>query len=208
MNRLISLLVLSAGLLVVVACGGEASPTPAATLAPTATASPSATPTIDPGIDKLTEESFRALLSLEDVEGVLVTNVPLNTGFINYREMAASVDPAQVVNMDSWYGLTFQTEDGMNGMTLMVVDFDSESSAQDHFELVTTETPELEIIASTLGDAFAEFEFNAQGIGSVLVFIKGDKAIQLHTSITEGQQPLVSLEGLEQLAGIVDQKLG
>ena len=93
-------------------------------------------------------------------------------------------------------------------MTLTVVDFDSPASAQDHFEVVTTETPGIESMEPPIGDASAKVEFNAQGIGSVLVFIKGDKVIQLHTSMPEEQQPLVSLEGLEQIAVMVEGKLG
>ena len=153
------------------ACTSEA-PTPTVTVAPTATKAPTATPTPEPGIDTLTEEIFRALLSVGDVKGGLSADVPLSTEFIDYREMAASVDPAQVVNMDSWYGVSFQTEDGTKGMTFSIVDFDSASSAQDHYEVVKIGTPGIVSMVSPIGDASAEVEVNAQGIGSVLVFIK------------------------------------
>ena len=58
-----------------------------------------------------------------------------------------------------------------------------------------------------IGYASIQVEFNAQGIGSVLVFIQGDKVIQMHTSQPEGEEPLLSLERLEELAELVAGRL-
>ncbi len=159
------------------------------------------------GIKTLTEENFKTLLTVEDVQGVLTSEVPLKTEFYDYKVMTESVDPAQVVNMDSWYGMAFDTEDGMKGLTFSVIDFGSQTSAQDHFEMMTAETPGLEIMSLPIGDASAEVEVNAAGIGSIVVFIKGDKAVQLHTAQPNGEQPLTSLEGLKNLAQTVEAKL-
>jgi len=111
--------------------------------------------------------------------------------------------------MDSFYGLSFQTEDGMKAITLAAIDFDSQASAQNHFENVKSETqePSFDTMDPPIGDASAEVEVNAQGIGSMVVFIKGDKVVQLHTAQPNGEQVLTDLEGLENLAEIVEKKL-
>ena len=153
------------------------------------------------------EEAFKALLTLFDVEKLLTTAVRLNTDVTDFKAMAEVVDPAQVQNMDSFYVLSFQTEDRMKGMTFSVIDFDSEASAQGHFEKVNSETPGMQDMDSPIGDASVEVEVNAQGVGSMLVFIKGDNLVMLHTAQPDDQEPLLSLEGLEELAKVVASRL-
>ena len=153
------------------------------------------------------EEAFKALLTLFDVEKLLTTAVRLNTDVTDFKAMAEVVDPAQVKNMDSFYVLSFQTEDRMKGMTFSAIDFDSEASAQGHFETVKTETPGLQDMDSPIGDASVEVEVSAQGIGSVLVFIQGDVLVMLHTAQPDDQEPLLSLAGLDELAKLVASRL-
>jgi hypothetical protein len=155
----------------------------------------------------LTEDQFKTLLTVEDIESVLTSVVVLNTEFFDYKKPAESVDPAQVVNMDSWYGMGFNTQDGMKSLTFSVIDFDSQTSAQDHFEKTTAQTPGLEIMSLPIGDASAEVEVNAQGIGSIVVSIKGDKFIQLHTAMPVGEEAFVDLEGLEELVRTAESRL-
>ncbi len=155
----------------------------------------------------LTEGRFKAMLTVEDIEGVLTSIVVLDTEFFDYKKTAGAVDPAQVVNMDSWYGMGFDTEDGMKGLTFSLIDFDSQASAQDHFENMRAQTPGLETMSLPIGDISAEVEVNAQGVGSIIVFLKGRKRIQLHTAMPAGEEALVDLEGLEELARIVESRL-
>ena len=161
---------------------------------------------VKPQESKLTEEQFKGLLTIKDVEKVLVSQVELNTKFYDYKKMAESEDPEQVAAMDSFYGLSFQTEDGMKAMTLMAIDFDSTSSAQQHFQKVKIES-ELESMEKPIGDSSFEKELGLEGIGSVVIFLKGDKVIQLHTTMPEGEKPIVDLKGLEELAKKVEEKL-
>ena len=153
------------------------------------------------------EEAFKALLTIFDVEKLLPTATRLNTDFTDFKAMAEGVDPAQVESMDSWYGLVIEAAVGTNGITFTIIDFDSTSSAQDHFEKVETETPGMQEMDSSIGDASMEVKVNAQGIGSILVFVKGDKFVSLHTSQPDDQEPLLSLESLEELAGLVLSRL-
>lgn len=149
------------------------------------------------------EESFRTLLTEEDVRAVLTSAVALTTRFFDYRALAEGVDPAQVEKMDSWYGLSFDAADGTKGVTFSAIDFASTLSAQDHFEKMKSETPGMQEMDPTIGDASIEVEVNTQGIGSMLVFIYGDRVVSLHTTQPDDQEPLVSLAGLEELAELV-----
>ena len=162
---------------------------------------------IDTGIRSPVGQSEANLLTVLDVELLLITPSRLGSELIDYKALAGRVDPAQVENMDSWYGLVIDATGGGPGMTFMVIDFVSQSAAQEHYGIMTAEPDGVVNMTTPIGDVSAEVEFNAQGIGSMLVFIKGDKLVSLHTAQPEGEKPLVSLEGLEQLARLVLSRL-
>ena len=146
-------------------------------------------------------------LLLPDEVAALAGALELTVQYRDQKSAAAAVDPAQVEKIDIWYGLTFEAADGTKGMTFSVIDFDSESSALDHYGTMTSEPSGLQEMSSPIGEASAQVEVNAQGIGSILVFLKGDKVISLHTAQPEGQEPLLSLESLEELAKLVASRL-
>ena len=155
----------------------------------------------------LTEDKFKDLITVEDVETRLTAKVSLKAEFRDYKDMAGRADQSQVEKIDSWYGTTIEAADRGPGMTFSVIDFDSESSAQDHYGTVTAETSALQEMPSPIGDTSSQVEVNAEGIGSMLVFMSGDKVVSMHTAQSEGQSPLVSLEDLEELAALVVSKL-
>ena len=109
--------------------------------------------------------------------------------------------------MDSFFGLSFQTQDGMKAITLTVSDFAYAALEKDPFDKLKSAVPQLEVMDPPVGDASARVEVNAGGIGSTIMFAKGDKSVQLHTAQPNGESPLTSLEGLEQLARIVEKRL-
>ena len=158
-------------------------------------------------VSAITEESFTTLLAEGDVQGVLPTVLPLTTRFYDYKEMAAVSDPSQVENMDSFYGLSFQTEDGAKGVTFSAIDFTSTAAARDHYEKVKSETPGMQDMSPPISDASANVNVDAEGVGSVLIFVKEDKALSFHTARPDGQQSLMSLERLETLAKLVASRL-
>lgn len=159
-----------------------------------------------PNQSSLTEERFKSLLTVQDVQQVLVSQVELNTRFANGEEMAESVDPQQVMAMDCFYSLSFQTNDGMKSMTLTLIDFDSSSAAEQYFQKVKAES-ELESMQEPIGNYSLAKQFNSQGIGSVVIFLKGDKLVQLHTAMPMGEFPIVDLSGLVELANKIEGKL-
>lgn len=133
----------------------------------------------------------------------LASGVELTTTYVDLRSMAANVDPAQIEHMDSFDSLTFATADGSRGLTLTTVKFDSEGAAADHLESVTSETPGLRDLSVKIGDASFISEVNESGVGSFLVFRKGEWVVTLHTAQPDGTTPLVDLAGVEALALIV-----
>ena len=58
-----------------------------------------------------------------------------------------------------------------------------------------------------IGDVSGQVEVNAGGIGSMIVFMSGDKLVSMHTAQPRGQAPLLSLDDLEELATLVVNKL-
>ena len=162
----------------------------------------------------LTEQDVMALLTVEDVSAV-TTEVPFSAGLDDLKEAVGADDP-QFANIDSLYVLGFADADSTKRLTIAFTDFDSESAALEQFNMLKSETPELQAksgtpelqdMAPSIGDASAQREVNALGLGSVLVFKKRDKVIQFHTSLPEDQQPLVSLVGLQELARLVASRL-
>lgn len=150
------------------------------------------------------EEAFSGLLTLSDVEPLLAAPVRLGIELTDFKKMAEEVDPAQVVNIDSWYGLDIGATGSGASMTFSVIDFVSPSAALEHYGTVKEGMLSM---TTPIGDASAKIEVNAQGIGSMVVFIAGDRVVSLHTAQAEGAEPLVPLEGLEDLADLVASRL-
>ena len=200
---LILLLGLTIAAITASACIGEK---PDPTLIPIATLSPA--PTTDTATS-LTENSIRRLLTIGDVEKVLTTVVPLMTQLYDYKKQLASADKARASNldMDGFFGLSFQTPDGMKAITVTVSDPTYTASVKDQFDKLRFSIPKLEVMEDPVGDASARAEVNVGGIGSTILFVKGDKSVQLHTTQPDSESPLTSLDGLERLARIVAQRL-
>jgi hypothetical protein len=159
-----------------------------------------------PQVNKFTEEGFKSLLVEKDIERVLDSQVNITTTFIDYKKMMESTNSNDVIHINSFYGLSFQTQDGMKSITFAVMDFDSISSARQQFQKMMNES-ELVKMKTSIGDSSLEKEYNSNGIGSVVAFIKGYKVIQLHTAMPDNEKPLTNLKGLEELAKIVDERL-
>lgn len=154
----------------------------------------------------ITEEQFRKLLTVEDVENVLVSGAELNVTFYDYKKLTESTNPQQVANMNSFYGLSFQADGGISSLTFSVIDFDSQTPSDNHYEKMILDTPGLENMALPIGDSSAEVEVNTQGIGSIIVFIAGDRIVSFHTTMSEGKSPIVDLNALDELARLVDER--
>ena len=158
-------------------------------------------------IGTLTLDSFTALLTLEEVEEVLKIDVPLRRKTRDLKKMSEATDPEQAATIDSAYMLTFEAEYGFRSVTFGAFDFVSEALAREYFARFKEETPGAIEETIVIGDSAVLVRVDSNGIGSALMFIKGDKTVSLHTTRQDGDQPLIDPEGLQQLASRVARRL-
>ena len=222
------LAILSLVLLAGAACGSDAvdAPTPTAGPTATATAEPTPSPTVAPatstpepkpsptseptavplGDSGLSEQDFVALLTTDDLVGL--GDATIGTEIMNFRALAEGVDPAQVEHIESWYGLSINGSEAGSQASLAVMDFDTESAAKAHYDLVSNEAPGLVATDPLVGLASVGVEINASGIGSIFTAVQGDKVILMYTNLAGAQDPLASLKEITGLAAIVASRLG
>ena len=183
-----------------------ATPTRAPAEVPTATPTQAPTPTPTPGAVAVPKGDISTLLQPDDFADVAGVS-GLTTEQRDMKAMAAAVDPMQVENMDSFDLLDFTSSDGPTSLSLITIDFTSEGAATDHFALVTSDGPGMLDLTPTIGEASAYVEFNAAGLGSAVVFKKGEWVVQLLTAQSDGIEPLVDLAELTALAQLVADRL-
>ncbi len=161
-------------------------------------------------IDMVTEENFQTLITLEDdVRGLLLREQEINVDVRDTRVLAGSVDAELVLKVESWYTVAFESLDRNKQMLMSVIDYVSEAEALDHVEGMKTNLPDLPIqmMNQPIGEESFQILVDDPGVGALIVFKKGDKAVTLHTAQPDGDEHLVSYEGLEELAHRVAGKL-
>lgn len=99
----------------------------------------------------------------------------MSTRQLDQKSMAASVDPVQVEHIVSFDSLSFDTEDESRGLTLTAIRLYFETAASDRMELMVEEGPPLEHLAEDIGDVSGCIESNAAGIGSIVIFKRGER---------------------------------
>ena len=163
----------------------------------------------DSGPVFLTEEGFRALLTVEDIESVLREEADLKTAeFIDLKQVLDERGVQQMFPLDSGFSIFFVNEDETKSIRLGVFDMKSLVGATSQYEEVKANTePELEVMIPPIGNASSQMEANANGIGSNVVFLRADKLVTLHTGAPEGSEALTDLAGLRELARIIDGRL-
>ncbi|MCH8185613.1 MAG: hypothetical protein IH862_05880 [Chloroflexi bacterium] len=161
-------------------------------------------------IDTVTEENFQTLITLEDdVRGLLLREQELNVVVRDTRALAGSVDEETVSQVESWYTVAFETLDRNKQLLMSVIDYVSEAEALNHLEVMKSNLPDvpIQIMDPPIGDESFQMMVDDLGVGGLIVFKKGDKAVTIHTAQPNGEEYLVSLEGLEELARRVAGKL-
>jgi hypothetical protein len=138
--------------LLLAACGGNIEPTATttATLQPTPqddsgsgpsnSLSGGETSAVHSDEESSTGMNLYVLLTTGDVEASLPEFSSLTTSEIDYYAMIQASNPEQVVGMNAFAGLVFQSN-GTASVTLSVVDFESVALAEAH---LTTSSPGLE----------------------------------------------------------------
>ena len=167
--------------------------------AATSTPTPAATPTSAPSgtVDSpFAEANLRALLSDEEIEASIALVIG-DTRLLDIMATAGGVAPDQIVGWESGLALSFTSAGGMTGRTVTVSDFESQEFVERHIATVKAGS-DVVPTAPTIEDE----SLQGQGGGVVAVmFWKGDKAVQVHTSgLPETQEVLDGLLALAQLA--------
>ena len=162
-----------------------------------------------PGPTFLTEEEFRALLTVQDIEPFLQDQDDLKaTQFIDLKQMLDQRGVQQMFPLDSGFSIFFVNGDETKSIRLGVFDMRSLVDATNQYEEVKASTePELEVMIPPIGNASSQMEANADGIGSNVVFLRSDKLVTLHTGAPDGAEALTDLAGLRELARIIDRRL-
>ena len=161
-------------------------------------------------IETVTEENFQTLLTLQDdVKGLLVRDQEINVDVRDTRALMVSLDADRVSQVESWYTVAFETVDRNRQILMSVIDYVSEAEALNHLERMKSNLPDLpvQIMDPPIGDESFQVLGDDIGVGALIVFKKGDKAVTLHTVQPNGEEHLVSLAGLEELARRVEGKL-
>jgi|AP82_1055514.scaffolds.fasta_scaffold129480_2 hypothetical protein len=99
------------------------------------------------------EEAFSNLLTLLDMEPILAAPQGLGNEIIDYKKGSEEVNPALVVNMDSWDRLVVAATGNGAAITFGVIDFVSVSAAKEHYGLVIEGMTRM---TTPIGDASAE----------------------------------------------------
>ena len=161
-------------------------------------------------IDVVTEENFQTLITLEDdFESLLMRAQQINVDVRDTKALVFSANPDAVTDVEAWYTMAFESLDRNKQMLMSVIDFESGTGAIQHLETMRSNLPDfpVEVIDPPLGDESFRIQVDEVGVGVLLVFKKGDKAVTFHTAQPDGDEPLVDLDGLEELARNVERKL-
>ena len=94
---------------------------------------------------------------------------PQNTG-----SETTAIEPVLVEHIVSFDSLSFDTADESRKLTLTAIRLDSETAASDRMELMVEEGPPLEHLAEDIGDVSGFIESNPAGIGSIMIFKRGE----------------------------------
>ena len=181
--------------LLLAACGGSSTPTSIPSPTPTPTPTPVPSGTSD---GPFSQAKLEATLSLADVLSALPSLEPASAEFVDFRAMAANVNPAQVVGMEFFQGFSIEATDRSGGVTFTVIDFESRELVESHIATAKEggqwSVPE---------PAIADESFFAEGGGvAVVVFWKGDLAVTL-----SGSGSAADLDAILELARLVDSRL-
>ena len=155
----------------------------------------------------LSEELISTLLPVDDVARRAHGSSGLMIEFRDGKAMAAAVDPSHVIAIESWITASFRSMDPIHGLIFSVMDFNSPRTAQEHFDNVISETPGLIVMTEPIGDISANVVFNGAGLGSIVMYRKGDLFLSLHTVQPGDVEPMMPVEGLMELARLVEDRI-
>ena len=154
----------------------------------------------------LTEVQFKSLLTLPDIQQLSTpSNISLTGNFYNYKT-DPNTNPSTTLHMDSYYGMVFASADQSTGLALNLVQFDSAQVMQQYI-LKIQASSQLTNMTQPIGTLSMENEFNSHGLGSIVIFEKGNTMVELLTGVPDGAAPFMPLSNLEILARQIASKI-
>lgn len=151
------------------------------------------------------EQTVRLLLTVADLGAAGARTDGLEPRVEDLRALAEAVDPEQVREIRSWYGLHFERAAPANGLSLTVLDFDSAERALTQLDVIES-GPAFEPMAQPIGDRSASAGPSG-GVGAALAFVDGRRLVTLHSIAVGGAEALVAPSQLEELARLVEERL-
>jgi hypothetical protein len=154
----------------------------------------------------MTETQFKSLLTLPDIQKLSTpSDIAFVGTFYDYKTDPNS-DPSKTLHMDDYYGMVFMSDDQSTGVALSLVDFDSAQVMQQYLLSIQTSS-QLQPMSNPIAMSSMEKEFNSQGLGSVVVFQRGNTLVELLTGVADGAKPFMPLSNLETLARQIAAKI-
>ena len=151
------------------------------------------------------EQAVRQLLTVTDLADAGAETDGLELRVEDLRALAEAVDPDQVREIQSWYGLHFERTGRVIGMSLTVVNFDSATRAREQLDLIES-GPAFEPMAQPVGDRSASAGAG-DGIGAALAFVSGQRLVTLHSIAAAGEEALIDAAQVDALARLVAGRL-
>jgi uncharacterized protein YodC (DUF2158 family) len=163
-------------------------------------------------------ETCSGLVDLEHVQTIAGrTDIEIGQPNINSGAQAPSGSGIETmciyeyVTPEIVIGGPAQLRESGPSMTLTGMSFESPASAKAHYETVLANvqgmgdavSPGSEITEGVLGDESYMLIADAQRVGTIVGFVVGPYIIQFHTTLSDGQVPLVAPQGLVELGGTV-----
>lgn len=148
-----------------------------------------------------------ALLGLEDVLAVIGDDVALTVKLVDQQAIDDSEAPVPVDAIEKWGVVVFQSPGAGPAIVFSVMALVTEQDAQTVFFNAEREMSQQSVFTD-LGGYHVAVEPNESGLGSLIMFVRGDRVITLSATLPSAGEPLTDLAGLTSLAKTVSQRLG
>jgi hypothetical protein len=117
------------------------------------------------------------------------------------------VDPQQAVGVVSWLGIVFSQRADGGQITVAVIEYANAADAAARYDEVRFESGMGES-SDSIGERSASLAVDGAGLGSVVIFLKYNKAVLLTTATAlTDPVPLVDIDGLREIARIAAARL-
>ncbi len=164
----------------------------------TARAAPTPTTVSELGVLDLLSSAEIGQVTSEDVSFKQVRDM---------KALLAEETPERFKGVDAWFSVSYSDRSENRSVSLSVIDFDRAFTANASlhgFRLGLS----AEAMEYPVGDSSATAVMGEPATAAIVIFVKGDKHIQIFSDVFEGSDPpLTDIDGLLELARLVESRL-